>query len=98
MVRYYWLMLAEGHLTRPVVQEHGGADRWRWRPGSRRAMKPAKSGDQDVGVGDAFVEITEKTQFPGFGFPGGRNLALGRGKRRLPEKKLRFGGSTLGGL
>ena len=31
-------------------------------------MTPAKSGDQDVGAGEVFVEITEKTQFPGFRF------------------------------
>jgi hypothetical protein len=61
-------------------------------------VTPTKSGDQDVEVGDVFVEITEKRQFPGFGFSGGWNFALGRGKRWLPEKKLRFGGSRLGGL
>ncbi len=52
-------------------------------------MRPAKSGDRDVEVGDVFVKITEETE---------RNLVLGRGKRRLPEQKLRFGGSRLGGL
>jgi len=31
-------------------------------------VTPAKSGDQDVEVGDVFMEITEKTQFPGFRF------------------------------
>jgi hypothetical protein len=46
----------------------------------------AKSGDQDVEVGDVFVEFTEKTRLPGFWFFRGWNLALGRGKRRLPEK------------
>jgi hypothetical protein len=45
-----------------------------------------------------FVEITEKKQFPVFGFSGGWNLVLGSGKRRLPEKKLRFGGSRIGGI
>jgi hypothetical protein len=29
---------------------------------------------------------------------GGWNVALGRGNRRLPEDKLRSGGSRLGGL
>jgi len=28
----------------------------------------------------------------------GGTLALGSGKRRLPEKKLRFGGSRIGGV
>ena len=50
---------------------------------------PAKSGDQDVEVGDVFMGITEKARFPGFRLFGGWNLALGRGRRRLPEKKLR---------
>src|SRR6267143_827552 len=49
---------------------------------------PTKSGDQDV-------EVTEKKQFPVSGFSGGWNLALGSGKRRVPEKKLRFGGSRI---
>ena len=52
-------------------------------------MTPAKSGDQDVEVGDVFMGITERRGFPGFDFSGGWNLALGSGKRRLPEKKLR---------
>jgi len=58
----------------------------------------AKSGDQDVEVGDVFVEITEKTQFPGLRFFRGWNMVLSRGKRRLPEKKLRFGGSKTWGF
>ena len=49
-------------------------------------MTTAKSGDQDVEVGDVFVEITEKTQFPGLRFFRGWNMVLSRGKRRLPEK------------
>jgi hypothetical protein len=44
---------------------------------------PTKSGDQNV-------EGNEKKQFPVSGFSGGWNLALGSGKRRVPEKKLRF--------
>lgn len=39
-------------------------------------------------VGDVFVEITEKRQFPGFGFSSGRKFALYRGKRRL--RRLAF--------
>ena len=46
-------------------------------------MTPAKSGDQDVEVGDVFVEITEKTQFPVFGFPAG---GIWRLAEALPEK------------
>jgi hypothetical protein len=41
------------------------------------------------------LEVTEKKQFR---FPCGWNLALGSGKRRLPEKKLRFGGSRIAGV
>jgi hypothetical protein len=59
---------------------------------SRTRLKTlAKLGDQDVGV-------TEKKQFPVSGFSCGWNLALGSGKRRLPRKKLRFGGSRIGGV
>jgi len=41
------------------------------------------------------MEVTEKEQFPVSGFSGGWNLALGSGKRRVPKKKLRFGGSRI---
>jgi hypothetical protein len=48
----------------------------------------AKSGGQEVGVGEVFVECAEKTGFPGFGFfLQGNNYAL-RGRRRLPEEKM----------
>jgi hypothetical protein len=48
----------------------------------------AKSGGQEVRVGEVFVECAEKTGFPGFGFfLQGNNYAL-RGRRRLPEEKL----------
>jgi hypothetical protein len=47
---------------------------------------PAKSGDQVARVGDVFTEITEKMLFPGFGFSSGEESALGRGRRRFPEK------------
>src|SRR2546422_7332664 len=40
---------------------------------------------------------SEKEQFPVSGFSGGWDLALGSGKRRLSEKKLRFGVSRIGG-
>ena len=53
-------------------------------------MTPAKSGDQDVEVGDVFVEITEKAQLPGYRFFRRGELALGRGKGRLPERKLQL--------
>ena len=61
-------------------------------------MTPAKSGDQDVEVGDVFVEILKKKQFPVFGFSGGWNLALGRSKRRLPESNCTSEEPRLGGL
>ena len=60
-------------------------------------MTPVKAGDQGVEVGDVFVEITEKTSFPGFGFSAGWNLALGRSKRRLPEKNCALEDQGLGG-
>jgi hypothetical protein len=51
-----------------------------------------------MGSGEVFFEMAEKKQLPDFRFLGGAKLALGRGKRRLPEKKLHFGGPRLGGL
>jgi hypothetical protein len=37
-------------------------------------MGVAKRGDQEVRLGEVFVECAEKTEFPGFGFPGRRKL------------------------
>jgi hypothetical protein len=57
----------------------------------------AKSGGQEVRVGEVFVECAEKTGFPGFGFfLQGNNYAL-RGRRRLPEGKMQLTGSKDGG-
>jgi hypothetical protein len=58
----------------------------------------AKSGGQEVRVGEVFVECAEKIGFPGFGFfRQGNNYAL-RGRRRLPEEKMQLAGSKDGGL
>jgi hypothetical protein len=47
----------------------------------------AKSGSQEVGAGEVFVEFNEKKQLPGFGFfRRGDNPAL-RGRRRFLEEK-----------
>jgi hypothetical protein len=60
-------------------------------------MGAAKSGGQEVRVGEVFVECAEKTRFPGFGFFWqGDNRAL-LGRRRLPEEKMQLAGSTDGG-
>jgi hypothetical protein len=57
----------------------------------------AKSGGQEVRVGEVFVKCAEKTGFPGFGFfRQGNNYAL-RGRRRLPEEEMQLGGSKEGG-
>ena len=48
-----------------------------WLAGADRieeAMGVAKRGDQEVRLGEVFVECAEKTEFPGFGFPGRRKL------------------------
>jgi hypothetical protein len=53
-----------------------------------QAMGAAKSGGQDVRVGEVFMECAEKKEFPGFGFfRQGANCAL-RGRKRLPNEKL----------
>jgi len=59
-------------------------------------MTQAKSGRPGRGAGKVFVDCTKKTGFPVLGFSSGWNLALGRGKRRLPEKKLRSEEQDLG--
>jgi len=43
--------------------------------------------DQDVRVREVFVECTEKTEFPGFGFSGQGDRRALQGRRRLPEEK-----------
>src|ERR1039457_3058091 len=60
-------------------------------------MGAAKSGGQEVRVGEVFMECAEKVGFPGFGFfRQGNNYAL-RGRRRLPEEKMQLTGSKDGG-
>ena len=52
-------------------------------------MTPAKSGDQEVRVGEVFMECAEKEGFPGFGFfRQGANCALWgeNGSRRKNSK------------
>jgi hypothetical protein len=53
----------------------------------------AKSGDQEVRVGEVFVECAEKIGFPGFGFFRQSNNYALRGRKRLPEEKMQLTGS-----
>ena len=95
--RYYWLMV-------PRALSHGGclgawsdgSKRSRWRLGSRRAVTTAKSGDQDVEVGDVFVEINEKTQFPVFGFSVGGIWCLAEAKEGSRRKNCASEDQDLG--
>jgi len=48
-------------------------------------VNAAKSGGQEVRVGDVFVECAKKTGFPGFEFSGGVQWALGGAKKRLQK-------------
>jgi Transposase DDE domain group 1 len=67
--RYYWLMLAESHLTGGCSGAWSGASgRWRWRPRSGRAMIQPNRADQDVKAGEVFVKGIEKTGVRDFGF------------------------------
>ena len=60
-------------------------------------MTPAKSGDQEVRVGEVFMECAEKEGFPGFGFfRKGANCALW-GRKRFPEERMHVAGSNDGG-
>lgn len=69
--------------------------RWRWRAGSRRAMTPAKSGDQDVEAGDVSVEGIEKTGVRGFGFCGSPVL---QGRKRIRDEECGSGDHKDGAL
>jgi hypothetical protein len=59
-------------------------------------VTPAKSGDQDLEVGDVFVEITEKTQFLGFQFFRRVEFGAWQRKKRLPEKNCASEDQDLG--
>jgi hypothetical protein len=60
-------------------------------------MTPLKSGDQEVRVGEVFMECAEKEGSPGFGFlRQGANCALW-GRKRLPEEKPEVAGPKDGG-
>lgn len=50
-------------------------------------MTPAKSGEQDVEVGDVFVEMTEKAQFPGFRFCRRVELGAWQRQKKAPGEK-----------
>ena len=82
-----------------VVWKHGAQDR---RAGSGDRIEGGRwaqrnQGDQDVRVGEVFVECAEKTGVSGLGFSGqGDNPAL-RGRRRLPEENMQLPGSKDGG-
>jgi hypothetical protein len=88
--RYYWLLLAESHLTRRLFGGDGAEDR-RLVGGDGVDAGDGCSeitGGQEAMVGEVFVECAEKAGFPGFGFfRQGDKCAL-RGRRRLPEEKL----------
>jgi imidazolonepropionase-like amidohydrolase len=60
-------------------------------------MGAAKSGDQEVRVGEVFVESAGKTEFPGFGFfRQGDNCAL-RGENGSQRKKCNSEDQSVGG-
>jgi hypothetical protein len=57
----------------------------------------AKSGGQEVRVGEVFVECAEKTGFPGFGFSQQGSIGAWRSQKTAPGKNLHFGRSKVGG-
>jgi hypothetical protein len=61
-------------------------------------MTPAKSGDHGLQVGDVFVEITEKMQFPGFRLSWRVEFGTWHRKKKAPGGKTALGGARLGGL
>jgi hypothetical protein len=64
-------------------------------------MGAAKSGDQEVSVGEAFVGCAGKTGFPGFGFFRQGESGAWWSRKRLREEKMQlamqFAGSKEGG-
>ena len=60
-------------------------------------MTPAKAGDQGVEAETCLWKPLKRRRFPVFGFSAGWNLALGRSKRRLPEKNCALEDQGLGG-
>jgi hypothetical protein len=87
-----------------AVWEHGAAGP-RGHPGAaggdriaRRRWAQRNQADKDVRVGEVRVECAEKTGFPGFGFSRQGEIAAWASQRRLPEKRLHWGGSKVGGL
>ena len=86
--RYYWLVLAESHLTGDCLGAwYGGSVRWRWRPGSGRAMIQRNRADQDVRVGEVFVECAEKKGVRDFELRAQGESPVLQGRKRLPEEE-----------
>ena len=50
---------------------------------------------KEVMVGEVFVECTEKTEFPGFGFSRQGSMGAWRGQETAPENALHFGDQKL---
>ena len=50
-------------------------------------MTPAKSGDQEVEVGEVFVEIAEKTELPGFRFFRRVEFGAWQRQKKAPGEK-----------
>ena len=96
--RYYWLMLAESHLTRRLFGSmvrrisalaygvDGGG-------GCSEIRQP------EHGAGEVFVEVTERNNSSVLDFSSGRNESLAEPKdrtRRRSSQRLHFGDQKLG--
>jgi hypothetical protein len=53
-----------------------------------QAVDAAKTGGQDVGVGDVFVKVTEKKQLPYLGFSRRGGIRVWWAKTRLQEENV----------
>ena len=82
--RYYWLMLAESHLTRRLFVSM-----------IRRIDALAEQGS---GRERCLWKSLKRSSFPVFVFPAGGNWRLAEAKEGSKRKILHFGGSRLGGL
>jgi len=91
--RYYWLMLAESHLTRRLFGAMAGRIApCRCRRGRGRRWEQRNQGAQGVTAGGVFVECAEMAGFRGFGFSRQSDNPALRGRRRLPEERMQLAG------
>ena len=85
--RYYWLLLAESHLTRRLFGAMVRRIAALPSDGVDAAMGAAKTSGQEARVGEVFVEYAEKASLPDLGFFGRATTALCGGENGSRRKE-----------